>query len=137
MYADEPIFDHVSKADVKTVFNDTLESDLPIAEVIEEARRNFNIFVIWPEGGYAHAKEQYVRLFGDESVLVSQHPALICELIASTIALYEEKVTPASIVTDLVAVGVDHSTANALVKVSSRVSDSSLAATSAGKAARL
>lgn len=136
MYADEPIFDHVSKVQVEAVFGDTLEKNIPIEEVIEEARRNFNIFVIWPEGGYKHAKEQYIRLFGEESVLVSQHPNLICELIASTVGLYEEKATPASIVTDLVAVGVSDHEAKALVKVTSHVG-SALAATGAGKAARL
>jgi hypothetical protein len=137
MYADEPIFNQVKASEVSAVFGDTIQADIPIAEIIEEARRNFDIFVIWPTGGYDNARKQYVDLFGAESVLTLQHPNLICELIASTIGLYEDKATPASIVTDLVAYGVDHHTATALVKVSEHAVASSLATSGAGKAARL
>lgn len=137
MYADEPIFDHVSKHEVKSVFGDTIEKDIPIEEIIEEARRNFNIFLIWPQGGYDHARQQYIKLFGKDSVLESQHPNLLCELIASTVGLYEDKATPASVITDLVAVGVGDHEAKALVKSMGHVSGAGLVASGAGKAARL
>ncbi len=137
MYADEPIFTHVKRHEVKEIFGDTIEKDIPIAEIIEEARRNFNVFLIWPEGGYRHAREQYVKLFGDDSVITSQHPNLLCELIASTVGLYEDKATPASVVTDLVAVGVGDSEAKALVKSMGKVHSDALATSGAGKAARL
>jgi hypothetical protein len=137
LYADEPIFDHVKKSQVKAIFGDTLEKDIPIAEIIEEARRNFNIFVVWPDGGYLHAREKYVKLFGEDSVLTSQHPNLLCELIASTIGLYEDKATPLSVVTDLVAIGVGDREAKALTKSLGHVAGTSLASSGAGKAARL
>lgn len=137
MYADEPIFKHVSKAEVKDVFGDAIEKDIPIAEVIEEARRNFNVFLIWPEGGFRHARDQYVKLFGDDFVLTSQHPNLLCELIASTVGLYESKATPDSVIHDLVAVGVDDHEAKALVKSMKHVSGDALTTSGAGKAARL
>lgn len=135
LYADEPIFTQVDADEVKAVYGDHLQANIPIEEIIEEARRNFNVFVIWPEGGYKHAHQQYKKLFGEEFVLVSQHPNLICELIASTVALYEEK--PADIVVrDLIAVGVGDHEAKALVKHTAHVT-SSLATSGAGKAARL
>lgn len=137
LYADEPIFPEVQVNEVKAIFGDVIERNIPIAEIIEEARRNFNIFVIWPEGGYAHAREQYKTLFGEDSVLTLQHPNLICELIASTVGLYEDKVTPDNAVTDLVAVGVSDREAKALVKHVSHSAASSLATSGAGKAARL
>ena len=137
MYADEPIFDHVSKMEVKAIFGDTIEKDIPIAEIIEEARRNFNIFLIWPTtSSFRHARDQYVKLFGRDSVLESQHPNLLCELIASTVGLYEDKATPDTVVHDLVALGVSDHDAKALVKHTAHVG-SSLAASGAGKAARL
>lgn len=137
MYADEPIFPHVSKSQVEQVFGDKVEKDIPIAEIIEEARRNFTIFMIWPKtSSYRHAYEQYVKLFGDEFVLESQHPNLLCELIASTVALYEEKDAD-TVITDLVAVGVSDSDAKALVKHVGAATASSLATSGAGKAARL
>lgn len=138
MYADEPIFDKVAKSEVKAVFGDVIERNIPIAEIIEEARRSWQVFVIFPIGGYAHARTQFVKLFGEESVLDLQHPNLICELIASTVGLYEEKATPESLVTDLVAVGVSVNDAARLsLALSVTVSATGLAASGAGRAARL
>ena len=137
MYADEPIFKYVDKHEVKAIFGDDIERDIPIAEIIEEARRNFNIFMIWPERGYHHAREQFIDLFGAEFVLDLQHPNMICELIASTVGLYEDKVTPDSAVADLVAVGVGDTEARALVKHVSAAASANLATSGAGKAARL
>lgn len=137
MYADEPIFPEVSKSEVLAVYGDKIQKDIPITEIIEEARRNFNIFMIWPKtSSYRHAYEQYVKLFGAEFVLESQHPNLLCELIASTVALYEEKATPDSVITDLVALGVGDHEAKALVKHAAHAS-ASLAASGGGKAARI
>lgn len=136
MYADEPIFPNVEKVQVAAVFGDVIEKDIPVAEIIEEARRLFNVFVIWPHGGYLNAKGQYISLFGKDSVLILEHPNLICELIASVVGLYEEKATPDSIVTDLVAVGVSKHEANSLVQVTGHAT-ASLATSGAGKAARL
>jgi hypothetical protein len=138
MYADEPIFDHVDKQEVKAVFGDSIEKNIPIAEVIEEARRSFNIFVIWPKtSSYRHAYEQYVKLFGKDFVMESQHPNMLCELIASTVALYEEKATPDAVIDDLKALGVGDHEAKALVKHVARAASADLATSGAGKAARL
>ena len=138
MYADEPIFPNVVKSEVLAVFGDVIEKDIPVEEIIEEARRNFNVFAIWPHGGYDSAKEQYLKLFGKESVLILENPNLICELIVSVVGLYEEKAAPADIVTDLVAVGVSKSDAHALVKLTEHhANTASLATSGAGKAARL
>lgn len=138
LYADEPIFKRVDKVEVSAVFGDTLERDIPIEEIIEEARRLWTIFVVFPIGGYDHARTQYVKLFGQESVLDLQHPNLICELIASTIGLHEDKATPTSLVTDLVAVGVSNMDARSLSLTLSRAHQGGdLATSGAGRAARL
>ena len=135
MYADELVFPNVLKHEVADVFGDKIERDIPIAEMIEEAQKNFHIFVIWPRGGEDRAHEQYKKLFGEENVLVSQHPNLLCELIASTVGLYEAK--PADVVVnDLIAIGVGDSEAKALVKQAAHTA-STLATSGAGKAARL
>lgn len=138
MYADEPIFSKVSKAQVLSVFGDKIEKDIPIAEIIEEVCKNFNLFVIWPtSSSYRHSREQYVKLFGEEFVMDSQHPNLLCELIASTVGLYEDKVTPDTAVHDLVAVGVSDHEAKALVHKAAHAASASLATSGGGKAARL
>jgi hypothetical protein len=127
LYADEPIFSvekhHVEKitpyvlaSEVQAVFGDKIEGEIPIAEIIEELRRQYHVFVIWPEGGYAHARTQFVELFGDESVVTLQHPNLICECIASIVGLNEEKIDQDGAVRDLVAIGTGAAEAKDLAK---------------------
>lgn len=140
MYADEPIFEQVKASEVLAIYGDRIEADIPIAEMIEEVRRNWNLFVIWPTRGYDFALEQYRKLFAPEEVVESQDPNLLCELIASLVGLYENKATAASVVTDLVAVGAKDADARkvstALAKYANTAT-STLATSGAGKAARL
>lgn len=114
MYCDEPFYgrhgagEHkplVEKSEALAVYGDTIESDIPLTEIISEVQEKYNLFIIWPKGGYDHAREQYVELFGDEYVITSQHPNLIYELIASVIGLYEGKVVATTAIDDLVKVG--------------------------------
>lgn len=138
IYADEPIFTKVQAIEVKSTFGITIERDIPIAEIVEEVQRSWNVFMLYPIGGYLDAREQYVKLFGKDSVIDVQHPNLICELIASIVGLHEEATTPASLVTDLVAVGVNDRDAKSLSLVLKGAHiGSGLATSGAGKAARL
>lgn len=126
MYADEPIYSvtrsghdkitpFVMKNEVAAVFGDKIEGEIPIVEIIEELRRQYHVFVIWPDGGYVHARDQFVELFGEESVVTLQHPNLICECIASIIGLNEERVSPADIKKDLLTVGTSAKAADSIV----------------------
>lgn len=130
IYADEPFYGAgnsvhaahkpvVEKEEVKAIFGDKIEEDIPLADIIEEVKQMYNVYIIWPEGGYVHAREQYVELFGDECVVTSQHPNLICELIASIIGLNEKKINATTAVDDLVAVGIDKSKAKDIVATAS------------------
>jgi hypothetical protein len=121
MYADEPIFDVVSASEVKSVFGDNLQGDIPIAEIIEDLRKLYHVFVIWPVGGYDHARKQYLRLFGEESVLTLQHPNLICELIGATIGVNEELVSVHDVTADLVHVGTSSHDASEVTKALAHV----------------
>lgn len=118
MYADEPFYDAgarrgsgyehravVEKKEVKAVFGDDIQEDIPLVDIIEEVSAMYNLYIIWPQGGYSHAREQYVELFGDESVITSQHPNLICELIASIVGMNENKVSKDDAIEDLIKVG--------------------------------
>jgi hypothetical protein len=113
VYADEPVFKYVSANQVKAVFGDDLQGEIPIAEIIEEVRKTYHLYFIWPEGGYAHAYQQYKDLLGEEYVLRSQHPNLICELIAGTIGMNE--VAPADVKKDLLAAGASAHDADSVV----------------------
>jgi hypothetical protein len=116
MYADEPIMTHIDPHEVKDIFGDSvnLEGKLPTQSVIKELQVRYNTFVIWPTGGYDHAREQYKAMFGKENVLILQHPNMICELIGSTIGLVEKKVTKEDAVKYLVEKGTGRKEAEQL-----------------------
>jgi hypothetical protein len=115
LYADEPIFKFVTASQVKAVFGDNLQGEIPIAEIIEEVREQYHLFLIWPEGGYPDAREQYEELLGQEYVLRSQHPNLICELIAATVAMNEDRVAPADVKKDLLSIGASSAEADNVI----------------------
>ncbi len=121
MYADEPIFEKVTPSHVSDVFGESLQESIPIAEIIEEVQRQYHTFVIWPERGYEHARAQYVKLFGEESVLTLQHPNLICEMIGSVIGLNEGRVSSDGIVRDLIEVGSTKSEASSVSQALARM----------------
>ena len=141
LYADERIFDYVDKIQVMDVFGDTIEKNIPIAEMIEEVRKSWNIFILSPDRDYQGSKEQYKNLFGEESVIESQDPNLICELVASIVGLYEKKTDAHSLVTDLVKVGASSFDANSVSTSLSRLTGkrptSGIVPPSGGQAARL
>ena len=85
VYADENIPPTCDVEPVKLVFGDKIESDIPIKTLISEAQEKFNIWVIWPHGGYPESKKRSIKLFGVDNVLVLENPSLICELIGATI----------------------------------------------------
>jgi hypothetical protein len=136
LYADEPFMAEVDRHEVKTVFGDTLQRDIPIAKIIEEARKLYHVFIIWPVGGYDHAYRQFVDLFGEESVLTLQHPNKICELIGVTIGVNEERINADDALRDLVAVGVDRRIAGDISKALVPLSRSRAVAKSSGSLPR-
>lgn len=122
MYADEPFFDQVSADQVKEIFGDSITEDIPIKSIIKEALQLYEIYIIWPKGGYISAREQYVKLFGKDRVLELQAPSMICELVASVIAINEEKVvTGEDMVNDLVAAGTSKTEAERIAKIAAGI----------------
>lgn len=91
LYADEPFFTSVSKESAKQVFGDDLTTSLPIETVIADARKLYNVFIIFPDGGYDHARKQFVKLFGADYVLDLEHPKMICEFIGTKINQWEKR----------------------------------------------
>lgn len=118
MYADEPIMTEVRKDQVNHVFGQRIESNIPIESIIKEARKLYNLYLVStvrPEYG---AKEQYLELFGKDSVITLQDPDMICELIASVVS-FNEGVSEKEIVKDMVALGTSLKDAESVVKVAS------------------
>lgn len=105
MYADEPVFD--SKRHIKEIFGDDLERHIPIADLIAELKEMYNVYVLWPVNGYDTAYNQFIQLFGQDSVITLESPHMICEVIGSIIGFNEGLVRSSSqLHDDLVAAGV-------------------------------
>jgi hypothetical protein len=117
MYADEPFPTSVKKNQVKAVFDDVIQADIPVEDIINEALLKWKIFVMWPAGSsYTHARDQYIKLFGEDSVITLQDPNTICEVVAATVGLHEGQTDTSAIAKDLEAVGVTAGTAHKVTK---------------------
>ena len=115
MYADEPIFTTTAREQAMEVFGDSIPQSIPIEQTIAKLRETYHVFVLWPDGGYTDAREQYVQLFGNESVVTLQSPNSLCPMVGSLIAMVEGRLAnERDAVADLVDAGSDAAEAAAI-----------------------
>lgn len=96
LYADEPFFDQVSAKDVRTVFDDNIQGNIPIAEMIAEVIQRWDTWILWPASGYRNSRDQYIRLFGESRVETVQDPAMIGDKVAALISARETELAEIS-----------------------------------------
>jgi len=89
---DERFYPTIGREVVKKYIGDTLEADIPTPALIKELQQRYEVFYIMPKMtanyGSAHMLECWKAALG-QNVLLLDDPDGICELIASTIAVYE------------------------------------------------
>jgi hypothetical protein len=91
MYADEPFFTQVRASEIIDVFGDNAQADIPIDDIIAEAKTKWDITILFPsQSGQARARSQYVKLFGAECVRDLAEPEDFCQAVA---AIVKEKET--------------------------------------------
>src|SRR6185437_6701029 len=105
MYADESIFGQVRAKEVELIFDDHLQADIPIEQIIQELKQKYHTFVICPKNVYPHAREKYVELFGEDCVIDLAKPKLICNTIGAIVQKTEKEITDEILAGDLAAVG--------------------------------
>ena len=117
LIGDEMPYRKVKRREVKRVFGDRLPADIPIREILDEARQKFEIYYILPNltSYYDDPRilDCWQRLLG-QNVIKLPDPAGISELIASTIGLAEEAVALDDLQADLRGAGVRHKVARAV-----------------------
>lgn len=91
MYADEPFPYTCDPKMLKDVFGDKVKEPIKVETLIADARKLYNIYVLWPENGYPHARDQYVKLFGKEFVIELQSPEMIVEACVGRVQVDAEK----------------------------------------------
>ena len=95
MIGDELAYPAVKRREVARVIGDELPEDVPIAEIVRELRRTYEVYFIIPEGAY-HSGSRELRDFWQD--LLGQHVLYlddldaVCETIALTVGLAEDAI---------------------------------------------
>lgn len=93
LIGDEWPYPKVLAHEVRDLFGDSIQRDIPIEEIIMEARKLYNIFFIIPRGA-SHGRSlelenRWKALLGGQNVLILEQPEGVCESIATAIGLCE------------------------------------------------
>jgi hypothetical protein len=125
LIGDEMPYPRVKRREVQKVFGDRLQADIPIGQIVDEARQKFEIYFILPNLTSYYDDPRILdcwrRLLG-QNVLKLEDPAGISELIASTIGLAEEAVSWNGLSADLSGAGTDVAVADAVTTALAHVS---------------
>jgi hypothetical protein len=114
---DEIPYPRVKRDEVTAYVADGLQADLPTTALIAELRRMYDVYYVLPRmTSHWDNKEvhrTWAKLLG-QNVLRLEDPAGICELIASTIGLAEDKVDLQNLDRDLRDAGANAEVAGAV-----------------------
>lgn len=111
LIGDEKAYPSVSREQVKAVIGDTIQSNISLAEIVAEVKERYHVFFIIPNLTQHYSdpalRQHWVELLGQQNVLMLDNPDNICEMIVSAVALCEQHVGLADLISDGVATGVD------------------------------
>ncbi|TDD64865.1 hypothetical protein [Actinomadura rubrisoli] len=95
MIGDELAYPRIKRREVEKVIGDRLPEDIPIADMIAELRRKYEVYFIIPEGA-SHSGDRRLRDFWQgllgQHVLYLDDLDAVCETIALTIGLAEDAI---------------------------------------------
>jgi hypothetical protein len=109
LIGDEMPYPRLKRREVERLVGDTIDADVPVAELIAEARKRWEIFYIIPKLSHYYNDSKILARWREllgQSVIKLEDPSAISELIASTIGLAEETVDKAGLAADLKEAGV-------------------------------
>jgi hypothetical protein len=102
---DEMGYPKVSKEQIHNVIGDTIQADIPLAEIVRQAQERYNVFFVTPNmtSHYGDPKLQrfWVDLLGQQNVIKLDQPEKICECIVGAVAICENHIGADDISTDL------------------------------------
>lgn len=127
LIGDEEPYDQVSASQVRKIFGDEINQSIPVEKIIAEAQEKFNIFFIVPRGASGGSNKvifrRWTQLLGQEFVMTLDDPEMVCEAIASAIALCRGKADLNETTGDLVRYGVDEKAAISLSRALVNIAD--------------
>lgn len=124
LIGDEMPYLRVKRGEVRQVFGDRLQADIPLRDIVEEVQRKWELYFIVPNLTSYYNDPEILDCWRDllgQHVLRLEDPAAISELIASTIGLAEGAVELDGLAGDLEEIGggekVVHAVSSALADV--------------------
>ena len=116
---DETPYPVVKRTEVRTIIGDGLQTNIPVEELIAEVQRTYDTYYVLPKmtshWNNSAVHHRWNGLLG-QNVLRLEEPAAICELIASTIGIAEQKVDLDDLTDDLQDAGSSFSVVRAVKK---------------------
>jgi hypothetical protein len=92
---DEHSFD-VGREKVRDVIGDKIESDIPLGQIVQEAKERYHVYFVLPNmTQHYHDNgllKYWVSLLGQQNVMRLEKPSEICQLIVGAVALCEENI---------------------------------------------
>lgn len=127
LMGDELPYDVVSKSEVRTLFGDTLQEDIPLQDIVREAQERWNIFFIIPMGA-THARDpqifrRWAEVLGEDHVLQLSNPDGVCETITMAIGINEGTVNIEKAQDDLSTAGSKAAHVNAAAASLNRLAE--------------
>jgi hypothetical protein len=116
---DEAPYPMVKRTEVKTIIGDGLQTSIPVKELIAEVQRTYDTYYVLPKMTSHWNNPVVLSRWNDllgQNVLRLEEPAAICELIASTIGIAEQKVGLDDLTDDLQDAGSSFSVVQAVRK---------------------
>lgn len=107
---DECNYPRVNRGQVLSVIGDSLEADIPTADIYAELKERWEVFYIQPAGGYHGGEKGVLDSWRDllgQNVLPLDDPTAVCETIALQIGLCEGTIDLDDGIEDLKAAGAD------------------------------
>lgn len=115
---DEPAYKALNKEQVKEYIGDTLQADIPVADIVKELNQKFEVFILIPQDtANCNDKEmlEFWQDFYGQRVVKVPNPSEIAETIASLIGLNEGKIDIDDLTGDLNDLGVAKRTVDNVV----------------------
>ncbi|MCD0451067.1 hypothetical protein LO762_17950 [Actinocorallia sp. API 0066] len=108
LMGDELAYAKVKKDEVRRIIGDTLEADIPVADIVAELQEKWHVYFIIPTGTF-HGEDPKLRDFWrgllGQHVLYLDDLDAVCETVALTVGLAEEAIDLAEGLNDLAEVG--------------------------------
>lgn len=114
---DEMPYPKVSRREVQRVFGDRLSADIPLEQIVDEAKQMYEIYSILPRLSAYYDAPHIIRCWREllgQNALRLPEPETISDLIASLIGLSEEAITRDELAANLRLEGANHRTVRAV-----------------------